>query len=335
MPSRSSPAKLANAVLLSPKPRKNAIFGFVIGIVLAAIAAYLLTRFDRRLRSLANIEAVLHAQILAALPKVKRPIVHRDGQPSPSKLLLEPLRRLHNALQLGDMFKRGDGARSRAIAVISADPGDGKSTLVAALALVQRDAGLRVAVVDANLRRPLQAALLGMDGSRGLADVLEGTLALGEAVQSVRPISQPGPAGPAAAGSVATVIQARGAGSLDLLASGGSVVNPPALLASGMMAELLQSLAESYDFVLIDVPSPLEVSDAMSLLPLVDGIALVARVAHTREASAQRLVQLLASSSPAPVLGIVANCVARSDIERYGFSSPPRRGGWPGKLIGR
>jgi Mrp family chromosome partitioning ATPase/capsular polysaccharide biosynthesis protein len=333
-------ASVDNTQLLAPKPRKNAIFGFVIGIVLASIAAYLLTRFDRRLRSLANIETVLQTQILTALPKVNRPIVQREGEPSPSKYLLEPLRRLHNAFLLGNMFKHAEGTRGRAIVVISPDPGDGKSTLVAALALVQRDAGQRVAVVDANLRRPLQAKLLGMDGSRGLADVLEGTLAFDEAVQRVRPATPPagtvtGASATGSGTSVATVLESRTGGSLDLLASGGTVANPPALLASAVMSDLLHSLTAEFDFVLIDTPSPLEVTDAMPLVPLVDGIAIVARVGHTREASAQRLVQLLANASSAPVLGTVANSVARTDVERYGFSATPGRRGWLGKLLGR
>lgn len=87
------------------------------------------------------------------------------------------------------------------------------------------------------------------------------------------------------------------------------------------MADLLHSVAEEFDYGLIDAPPPLEVSDVMPILHMVDGIVLVARVGHTREASAQRLMQLLARTSSAPIIGIVANCVPRKDIERYGLSS--------------
>ena len=65
------------------------------------------------------------------------------------------------------------------ILFLSPDPGDGKSTLVADLALVQRDAGERVVVVEANFRRPVQARLLGLEGARGLAAVLTGRLGRG------------------------------------------------------------------------------------------------------------------------------------------------------------
>ncbi len=337
------PAKPGTTVQLAPKPRKNAIFGFVIGLVLASIAAYALSRFDRRLRSLVGIEAVFGSQTLAGLPKVRRPIVYRDGRPSPSRFLLEPLRRLHTGFQLGATPQaplNGQGAAHatpRVILFTSADAGDGKSTLVADLALVQRDANQRVAIVEANFRRPVQAKLLGLDGAQGLAEVLVGSLPLGDALQRVHYDEPPMPAYsappvplPEPQAGVATMVESR-AGSLALLAGGRAVTNPPALLGNGAMSGLLRSLAEEYDFVLVDAPSPLEVSDVMPLLPLVDGIVIVARAGHTREQSARRLVELLSRTASAPVIGVAANCVSRKEIERFGFAAS----NGPGKLIGR
>ncbi|HYB24629.1 MAG TPA: hypothetical protein VED41_12575, partial [Solirubrobacteraceae bacterium] len=179
------------------------------------------------------------------------------------------------------------------------------------------------------------ARLLGVQDAQGLAAVLAGTLAREEAMLRVAPAPGAGAvdADTQAAGATSTVVQAQ-AGSLFLLAAGGSVANPPALLASEAMTGLVRALAADFDYVLIDAPSPLEVSDVMPLLNLVDGIVAVARVGHTREASAQRLVQLLAGSANAPVLGVVANCVARKDSERYGFSTPNGRS-LSGKRNGR
>jgi tyrosine-protein kinase len=328
-----SRAKPLGATLLSPKPRKNAIFGFVVGIVLAAIAAYALGRFDRRLRSLAGIEGTYGLQTLASFPKVRRPIVHRDGEPSPSRFLVEPLRRLHTALQLGVTPDTTRSRASRTILFVSADAGDGKSTLAADLALVQRDAGERVAVLEANFRRPAQARLLGLDASQGLADVLGGKLTVAQAAQRVHPITPAELAPAEAAAPVATFVESREAGSLFLLAGGGSVANPPALLGHPAMAELLHSVAEDFDYVLIDAPSPLEVSDVMPLLKLVDAIVVVARAGHTREMSAQRLVQLLAQSDVRP-LGIAANCLPRRELGRYGFATGDGRAR-TGKLMGR
>ncbi|HUA74440.1 MAG TPA: Wzz/FepE/Etk N-terminal domain-containing protein [Solirubrobacteraceae bacterium] len=334
------PAKPGTAILLSPKPRKNAIFGFVVGIVLAMIAAYVLDRFDRRLRTLDDVEAAFGAQILTGLPKVRRPVVRRNGEPAPSRFLVEPLRRLLTALHLGVTPDPRRMRPSRTILFVSADAGDGKSTVVADLALVARDSGERVAIVEANLRRPVQAKLLGLDGAQGLAEVLIGRLSSAQAMQRVHPISpapmaqQPVPVpGAPAPGAVATVVESQEGGSLFLLSGGAPVSNPPALLGHEAMAELLRSLSDEFNYVLIDAPSPLVVSDAIPLLRLADAVVVVGRAGHTREASAQRLVQLLAQSE-APPLGTVANCLTRRDMNRYGFTGSDGAS-WVGKLMGR
>jgi Mrp family chromosome partitioning ATPase/cytoskeletal protein RodZ len=314
------------ATLLSPTPKKNAIFGFVLGLLLAAVAAYAVSRFDRRLRTLKEIEAVFGAQVLAALPTVREPIVQRDGRLAPADTLVEPLRRLHTTLLLGDMLEHDRERAPRTILFVSADAGDGASTAIANLALVQRDSGERVAVLEANLRHPVQAGLLEVGGQYGLAEVLVGTLSASEALQRVEalPARQAGVAPQEMDGSVSTMVESRVSGSVSVLASGGTAANPPALLSSRAMTDLLRSLAEDFEHVLIDAPPPLAVSDAMPLLGAVDGIVLLARAGHTREVSARRLVQLLARVSSAPVLGVLVNSVSRADLEQYGFSAGRR-----------
>jgi len=324
-------ARPSTATMLSPKPRKDAIFGFVLGIVLAAIAAYALSRLDRRLRSISAVETVTGLPLLSAMPKVRRPIVVGAGQsPRPSAHLLEPLRRLQAGLRLTDAGATGAASANppRVILFVSPDPGDGKSTIVADLALVQRDAGERVVVVEANFRRPVQNRLLGIEGEGRLGAVLAGQLDVDGGAQRVTPAAGAAAAGEVSPGGTATAVQAR-VGSLFVLGGDRSVANPPALLERQAVGELLRSLAETFDYVLVDVPSPLEVSDAMPLLGIVDRIVVVARVGHTREASAQRLRQLLGGASSAPIAGVVANFVADSELKRYGFSRA-RAGLWPG-----
>ncbi len=357
-----SPAK-AEAVPIGPSPKKNAIFGFVVGLLLASIAAYALNRLDRRLRTLSELEHVFHSEILVALPSVGAPVIRPDGRRAPARPLLEPLRRLHTLLHLGLVSHSSNGSRTngrtngkttlqlgpmlngarqkgpRVIMFISSDAGDGKSTIIANLARVQSDAGARVAVIEADFRRPVQARLLDVHAAHGLADVLSGEVVLTTAMQSPAP-SAPlevssqsgsqygsGTNGSATNGSgtngVATAVRSRLGGSLSVLVSGGDVQNPPALLASEAMSELLHQVGEEYDCVLVDVPPPLEVSDAMPLLRQVDGVVIVARLGHTRRVSAQRLAQLLGRTASAPVLGMVANCVPRKDIEAYGFAFAP------------
>jgi Mrp family chromosome partitioning ATPase/capsular polysaccharide biosynthesis protein len=332
-----SPAK-AQPLPVTPSPKRNAIFGFVLGLVLASVAAYALGRFDRRIRRLEDVETTFHTSILAALPAVKSPVIRPRGERAPAKPLLEPLRRLQTALQLGDPREPvARERRPRVLLFVSPDAGDGRSSVIANLARVQSESGERVVVVEADFRRPVQARLMNLSGSYGLADVLAGKVPVAEAMQSAKIAPELGggssDAAAAAPAAVSTVVESSRLGALSVLAGGGTVTNPPALLASSAMAELLRTLTDEFDYVLIDAPPPLEVSDAMPLLPLVDGIVLVGRIAHTREVFAQRLAQLLGRTASAPVLGAVVNCVPRRDMERFGFSFAPVR--QRRKLVGR
>lgn len=312
---------VASSVPLSPKPTRNAIFGFVLGIVLAALGAYALSRFDRRLRSLADIEETFQAPVLATVPSIRRPIVYPNGQPLPAAALREPLRRLHTTLQLrslsGDLDQR---PAPRSVLFISADAGDGKSTLLAGLALVQSEAGENVVILESDLRRPVQAELLAIDGSHGLAEVLAGSITVQDATQTVHPTSQADSDGADASEGVATAVEPRLGGSVSVLPSGGTVANPPALLSGRAMPMLLHTMAEEFDYVLIDAPPPLEVSDVLPLLAMVDAIVIVARVGHTGESSARRLVDLLSRAPHAPVLGTIANDASEADMEAFGLS---------------
>lgn len=311
-------ARPARAELVGPQPKKNAIFGFVLGLVLSTLAVYIASRFNRRLRSLSDIESVFGLPILAAVPMARNPIVRRDGEVRTSKQLSEPLRRLHTTLRLG---ANGEGA-PRSILFLSADPGDGKSTMAAALALVQRDANERSILVEADFRRPVQARLLGLDRNApsGLSAVLVGSTLASGAMVRVSSAGAPPATGATqhGDGGVATAVSA-GGGSVTVLLGGNDVANPPALLASPQMAELVRSLSSEFDDVLVDAPPPLQVSDVMPLLNEVDGIVIVARIDHTRDTSARRLMDLLERTPSAPVLGIVANAARRRDSERYGF----------------
>lgn len=332
-----SPARPTKALLLGPAPKKNALFGFVIGLLLASIAAFVLARLDRRLRLVSDIEAIFHAQILAVLPEVRRPIVDRDGHPEPSRVLIEPLRLLRTTLMLNRAPAGESQATPRSILLLSPDAGDGRSTIVADLALVQREAGERAAVVDADFRRPTLARILGLSEHAGLLEVLSGTLTLEEALQAVpAPAPEPLAGQPRGGGDVATALATRDSGAaVALPARAAAAVNPPALLGSQAMRDVLASLTADFDHVLLDAPSPLEFSDSIPLLSAVDGIVLVTRLGHTRERSAERLQQLLARTPSAPILGVVANGVSTREIERYGIAVGGRRRGLSARLIGR
>jgi Mrp family chromosome partitioning ATPase len=317
------------------------------------------------MRSLAEVEAAFNARVLTGLPEVSQPVSSNGGgEPLPADALLEPVRRLYTSLRVRNMFEGSHGAGGegddgaggaangggsapwgklfarggaggsqgapRSILFVSADSGDGKSSLATNLALVARDAGERVAVVDADLRRPVQAQLLDVKAPYGLIDVLAGHISLEAAMPFVGPaprISAPqadewGSGDGGVATAVAATTMTMPGGLLRVLTSGAAPANPPALLASPRMGELLQVVSDEHDFTLVDGPPPLAVSDVIPLLRLVDGIVVVVRFGHTRKAAAERLVELLHGAASAPVLGVVATGVPVSELRRHGLWSP-------------
>ncbi len=310
---------VASAAPLSPKPTRNAIFAFALGIVLASLVAYALSRFDRRLRSLTDIEAAFQAPVLAAVPTVRHPLGYVDGQAVPSPPLREPLRRLHTTLQLrGHLNDPSQPPAPRSVLFISADADAGKSTLLAGLGLVQSEAGERVVIVDSDLRRPAQAELLAVESYPGLSEVLAGKATVQEVTQAIHPATINGVA--ASREAAVAALEPQVAGSVSVLPSGATVANPPALLAGRAMPMLLHSLAEEYDYVLVDASPPLEVSDVLPLLAMVDAVVIVARVGHTGETSARRLVDLLSRAPHAPILGTIVNGASEADLEAFGLS---------------
>jgi succinoglycan biosynthesis transport protein ExoP len=328
------PARPKASTLLGPHPKKNAEFAFVIALVLGSFAAFFLSRFNRRLRTLEDIEGALHQEVLTSMPKVRTPIVRRDGWLSPSRHLIEPLRRLQTTLMLEHLPGEAQHSSPRSILFVSAEPGDGKSTVAADLALVHSEGGEQVMLIEADFRRPVQARSLSVEPERGLSDVLTGRLALADALQVVHSMAAQVSSPPSANGAVATAVQPQGPGAVWALVAGPPVPNPPALLAGAAMTELVRAAAEDYDRVFIDAPGPLAVSDVMPLLGIVEAIVLVARIGHTREQAAAQLHQLLARTPTAPVLGVVANGVPRAEISKYGAGATPQRR-WPGSLVGR
>jgi Mrp family chromosome partitioning ATPase len=324
-----NPAKPKAAVLLGPKPKQNAIFGFVLGLILTAIVVFALSRVNRRLAAVAELESAFGLPVLAVLPQVKKPIVRRDDAPAAARALVEPLRQVDTALRLAGMTDAAvqNGGPCKSVLVISAEPGEGKSSLVAGLALVEREAGARTTIVEANLRQPVMARLLDLEGTRGVIEAISGSVPRGVASQTVRS----GQAAAATAeqqpgGAVATAVAGeQPQGAVSVLVGAGGTPNPQALLASGAMADLLRSATAEQDHVLVDGPSPLVVSDVLPLLPVVQGIIVVARLGYLRESSARRLRQLLDRTPSAPLLGVVANGVGRRELKRYGTVSAPRR----------
>lgn len=311
----------------APRPVRNAVFAFVLSLVLALGMAFGLERFDRRIKRIEEVEDVYGAPLLAVLPHVRDPAPVVDEQATLGPAFKESFRALRTNIQLTGLDRP-----HRRLLVISAVPGEGKSTVVRNLAIAYREWGLTVAVVEADLRRPTLARLFQVDPQVGLTDVLVGNETLAGAVHSVG-VEVPGvealvhsqsQADEAVVGGPDSPGEASRNGAdpaqLSLLTSGPSPANPPAILATQRMETLVDELSANHDIVLIDSAPMLAVTDTAPLLPRVDGIVVVSRLGITTTGVARQLMTLVRRINGAEVLGIVAN--DRAQLDRgsdYGY----------------
>jgi len=317
-----TPAGRKSTQLIEPMPKQSAIFGFLLGVIIAIFIAYALERIDRSLRDIEHVEGQLGGPLIAALPLLQKPIIMRDGHPALPPRMLDALRRANATL---GALEAADSKPPKTILCTSPDPGDGKSTFMAALALVKAEMGERVALVETDFRKPTQARRLGLDGEYGLADVLAGRRTLSEAMQTVplgQPVAEP-VAVPGGNGGAAPAANGTQYGSISALLGNADEERPS--LAGPAFSNLLKTLADEYDCVLVDVETELEAADTIALMREVDGIILIGRIGHSRDASIERLDEVLALPGTAPLIGTVANCVSDRDLENNGLRGVKRK----------
>ena len=208
----------------------------------------------------------------------------------------------------------------KTVLVTSALASEGKSSIVRNLALVYREAGKNVAIIEADLRKPTLARVLGVQARPGLTDMLAGHATPEQALQHVAT----GAPGADALGHLeAPAHSGNGSrsdtGTLSVITAGPHASNPPAVLGSGRVHELIEELQRAYDVVLIDTPPLLSVSDAVPLLSAVDAVVVVSRLELTTRAAARRVCALIRMVPEARIGGVVVNDVATARMVETGF----------------
>jgi succinoglycan biosynthesis transport protein ExoP len=274
----------------SPNLEINLALGLMIGLLVGLGLAVLREVLDTKIRSEVDVNRVTDTSVIATIGyDVNAPDEPLIVQTSPQSHRSEAFRRLRTNLQFLDIADR-----PQSIVVTSSLPGEGKSTTTVNLAISLADAGSRVILVDADLRRPSVAEYMGLEGEVGLTTVLIGRA------------------------TVEDVVQPWGNGNLHVLASGQIPPNPSELLGSRSMANLLDQLAQDYDVVLIDTPPLLPVTDAAILAKLTGG-ALV--VVGSEKLHRQQLAEAMGSLETvgARVLGVVLNRLARTQSDSYAY----------------
>lgn len=291
------PAELPGAPV-SPRPKLNLALGLLVGLASGVAAAVLRETLDTSVRTEEHVQSALHLPTLGSIAfdaeAPKRPlIVHAD----PHSPRAEAIRQLRTNLQFVDVDRP-----PRSLVITSALPQEGKSTTTCNLAIALAQAGLRVVLVEADLRRPRLAEYLGLVGAVGLTDVLAGRAELDD------------------------VLQPWGDGQLVVLPSGPTPPNPSELLGSQQMQDLLNDLESRADLVLLDAPPLLPVTDASVLGTLASGVIVVVRHGRTRREQARRAVELLRAVD-AHVYGAVLTMTPASGpgAYAYGYNYQPRQ----------
>ena len=270
----------------SGNPVRTIVLGLLFGLVLGVGLALLREQADSRLHRPDEVSAAFDAPVLTTVPRhraLKRHVPFPDLPPE----VAEAYRMLQANLRYG----RGD--RVRTVLVTSARSQEGKTTTSWYLAAAAASAGLSVALVEADLRRPTIAARYGLRPDYGLVEVLRGELTVAEALQPV-------------AGQLDDAVGPDRRPGVQVLVAGDVPADPFALLQSDWIGELLEVLKQRHDFVVVDTPPLPHVADAIGLLRHVEGVLVTASVNSTRGFDARRLRDQL-QELDARVLGVVAN----------------------------
>jgi capsular exopolysaccharide synthesis family protein len=237
----------------SPSPAiRNAVFGGILGLLAGAALSVIRVLLDRSVKEQTDAEELAGAPVMgvvfrdAALTR-RRTIDRADARTA------EDYRQLRTNLQFLDVDNP-----PKVIMVTSSVPAEGKTTTVVNLAIALADAGRRVTVVEADLRRPKVTEYFELVDGVGLTNVLAGSAALED------------------------VLQEFGEKGLRVLAAGPTPPNPSELLGSSQMAALLDKLRADNDYVLVDAAPLLPVADARGLAAHTDGVLLAVRHGSTR-----------------------------------------------------
>jgi polysaccharide biosynthesis transport protein len=279
------------AISVKPVPKVLALGG-VAGIALGIAILALMNRLDTRVHSLAEVEEVFGERVVGHVPKV-RP---RKGSPKPQMLVskddrhafAESFKNIRSSL----LFPSSDTEISKVLLVTSGVPNEGKSTVAQNLAITMAFSGARTILVDGDLRRGVIHKEFGIANTPGLAEVLQGTVPLTEAIQTTS------------------------VDNLFLLTRGCPPAQPGELYLQRQTDGMLAELREQFDFVILDSAPILAADDTTSLAPKVDSIVCVVRLGFTAARLTLRALDLLRQRD-VNVLGVVLNCADSAGPDYY------------------
>jgi succinoglycan biosynthesis transport protein ExoP len=271
-----------------PQIRDSLVTGMLSGLALALCLAFFFEYLDNRIKTPDEIKHHLRLPALGLLPFV-RPDSKTAAMPARERLspdFAESLRTLRTNV----LFSTAD-SRSKSLIVTSAGPGEGKTVVSSNLAATLADAGLRVLVVDGDMRKPKLHKVFNVPQEPGLSHLIVGSCKAGAAVVKT-PISR-----------------------LWVMPAGRIPPNPAELLGSPRFKQILSSFADHFDWVIIDSPPVMAVTDASVIAHAVSGVVFVVGAEMvSRQAAATALEQI--ERARGKVLGAVLN---RVDLKRNAY----------------
>jgi capsular exopolysaccharide synthesis family protein len=273
---------------------------------------------DTRVRTAADAAELLELPVTGIIPKIpydgaRGPFPRLVAQSSPMSPFAESYRFLATEVLLDTR-----GGDIRAIMVATAKPAQGGTSTICNLAVTLAQAGRRVVLIDADLRRPSLHRLFRVPNDYGLADLLRNGGATEKGIKS-------------------THVEG-----LALITAGTNIDNPWALLRNARLQKLIDDLKLVADYVLVDVPSAIVFADAATVASVVDGVIVVVRANESPRGSESQIKGLLNKANP-NILGVVLNQVPPTEVDSchyyaHYYATPsmlkPEPPG-PGKLLRR
>lgn len=304
---------------VQPKPMQNLMLGMLLGLFLTSGFVYLVEYLDDTLKTPDDVARVLKLPTIGLIGKIeKNGLV--DGTAyvidQPRSPIAEAFRSLRTNLEFASVDKP-----LRTILITSASPSEGKSTVAINLAMVIAQSGKKVALIDADLRRPSLHTKLKLTNGWGFTDLFR---------NQVPDLAD---------------FATWGDPEIKVIPSGDIPPNPTELLGSDRMKQILNQLCENFDYVIIDSP-PFIVTDPVVISARVDGVVMIVEPGKTKIEASQAMLEQLHRSG-ARVLGIVLNPIAQKTNHYYGkyrhsayyyhshgYDRKPGKNGGNGKEVG-
>lgn len=265
---------------ISPNLPLNLGLGIVGGLGLGLAFAFFVAFIDDRVKSSFDIEGVVGLPLIGVIPQIKRMDPAEKAQivaNNADRQVAEAFLTLHSSLRLKDESKN-----AKCILTTSTIPGEGKSFTTTNLALTFAAHGERVLIVDCDLRKPNVHKSFRIENLKGVIDICSGKSAIEDVVvRNLHP-------------------------NLDVLPAGGRAKNPTHILNSKAFEVMVSDLRKTYDRIFIDTPPLAAVSDALIILPLVDGSIFTIYFNKVRRKAAQFAAKRLLDSN-VPNFGAVLN----------------------------